>query len=79
MPERYEGCQKERDALLAVAWATQAYLDAQEDRRKVLEVHPKDIEQPLVLARVMRLREGILSTLAHPDVQRLLKEAADNG
>ena len=77
--ERADMLEQERDALLAVAWATQAYLDAQEDRRKVLEGHPKDIEQPLVLARVMRLREGILSALAHPDVQRLMKEAKKAG
>ena len=70
-----KGCAvAERDALLAVAQATQAYLYSQEARRKAMEAHPKDVEQPSVLTWVMRLRGKVIDALAHPIVQRLLKE-----
>ena len=70
-----KGCAvAERNALLAVAKATQAYLDAQEDRLKAMEAHPKDIEQPSVLAWILELRKRMLNAVAHPIVQRLMKE-----
>ena len=69
--EKTRTLRKERDALLAMAQMTQVYLDAQEARRKVIEAHPKDIEQPAVLALIIKLRERVLNALA------LVKENED--
>ena len=60
--------------------AIRDYFEAQEDRVLALKAHPKDIEQPRVLTRILELRRKVVAALAEHPLDKIRAEApGDSG
>jgi len=73
--EAIEALHADLAPFVALAEAAKFYLEAQEQRRKYIEsLKGKELENQVYLKRTLDRRQNLADTLAHPAVQRAVKE-----